>query len=189
MKLILGSHSPSRRMLLERAGFAFECLSPNIDEKAIRDTDPIKLTHALAHAKADALLMRVEEASLIITSDQVVACNGSILEKPTNAIEARAFLEGYALHPAEVVTTVVVTNTTTKQRQAGTDIARAWFFPIEPAVIEALLLDPKTYAYAGGFSIEDPRLAPFIQKVEGTTDSIMGLPLALTKELLEKASH
>lgn len=36
MKIILGSKSPSRKLVLERAGFQFEVLSADIDEKAIR---------------------------------------------------------------------------------------------------------------------------------------------------------
>ena len=36
----------------------------------------------IANAKADALLSKVTEPSILITSDQVIVCNGVIREKP-----------------------------------------------------------------------------------------------------------
>ena len=72
MKIILGSQSKGRRHVLESMGYEFGVMSSNIDEKAIRFNDPQKLTIALAHAKADALLPRIQEPALLITSDQVV---------------------------------------------------------------------------------------------------------------------
>ena len=64
-KLILGSSSKWRREQMEQMGYVFETRSADIDEYAItvdgnldtRSTsDPHKLTLAIAHAKADAIL-------------------------------------------------------------------------------------------------------------------------------------
>lgn len=101
--------------------------------------------------------------------------------------EARAFLVGYATHPTETVTAVVVTNTKTEKRFGGVDIARVWFHPIPEATISELLDAPETYRYAGGFSVDDERLKPFIAKIEGAMDSILGLPMEMTKRLMKEA--
>lgn len=60
MRVILGSSSPWRKEVLKILGYEFDCMSPDIDEKSIRDSDPHKLTLKIAHAKADALLPQVQ---------------------------------------------------------------------------------------------------------------------------------
>ncbi|KAG7024197.1 Maf-like protein, partial [Cucurbita argyrosperma subsp. argyrosperma] len=40
---------------------------------------------------------------------------------------------------------------------------------------------------AGGLIIEHPLILPYVKKVVGTTDSVMGLPKALTEKLLKEA--
>jgi len=180
MNIILGSQSQGRRAILYTMGYEFAVMAANIDERAIRSDDPRALTLALAHAKADALLPRIHEPVLLITSDQVVIWQGKILEKPENAEEARAFLRGYADDPAETVTAVVVANTATGVRRQGVDLARVWFRWIPGAVIDQVIAQGEIFAHAGGFSITDPLLSAYIDRVEGTAESVIGLPTALT---------
>jgi septum formation protein len=59
-------------MVMSEIGYNFSTLSPDIDEKAIRHSDPYLLPVLVARAKADALLKRVNIPALIITADQVV---------------------------------------------------------------------------------------------------------------------
>jgi len=145
------------------------------------------LTLALAHAKADALLPQIHQAALLITSDQVVVWQGTIREKPEHADKAHAFLRSYAEAPAETVTAVVVTNTATGVRRQGVDLARVWFRRIPEAVIDQVIAQGEIFSYAGGFSITDPLLAAYIERVEGSTDSVIGLPKALTQRLIRAA--
>lgn len=188
MKIILGSASKSRGRILEEKGVVFEIMSADIDEKAIRDRDPSKLVLKLAHAKADALIPRITEDALLITSDQVVVCNGEILEKPPDADEERSMLRMYASHPAETVTSVVVINTQTGKRAEGVDRARVWFRPFPDEFIEHMVAYPRVYELAGGVSIGDPLFMPYIERIEGERESIIGLPWALTHQLLTELS-
>lgn len=73
MEIILGSQSKGRRGVLERAGYTFDVMSADIDERAIRRDDPKELTRALARAKADALLPKIVGQALLVTSDQMEA--------------------------------------------------------------------------------------------------------------------
>jgi septum formation protein len=168
-------------------GYAFAVMPAHIDERAIRSEDPGALTLALAHAKADALLPQIHEPALLITSDQVVVWQGKIREKPAHAEEARAFLRGYADGPAETVTAVVVTNTATGVRQQGVDVATVWFRRIPEEVIAQAIAQEEVFAHAGGFSITDPLLEAYIERVDGTTESVIGLPTALTRRLIRAA--
>jgi predicted house-cleaning NTP pyrophosphatase (Maf/HAM1 superfamily) len=99
----------------------------------------------------------------------------------------RAFLRGYAEGPAETVTAVVVTNTTTGVRQQGVDVATVWFRRIPEEVIDQVVARGEVFAHAGGFSITDPLLEAYIERVGGTAESVIGLPTALTRQLLRAA--
>jgi septum formation protein len=184
MHIILGSQSHGRRELLSAMGYAFAVMPAHIDERAIHADDPDALTLALAHAKADALLPQIHEPAFLITADQVVVWQGKICEKPKHAEEARAFLRGYAEGPAETVTAVVVTYTATGLRQQGVDRATVWFRRIPEEVIDQVIARGKVYAHVGGFSITDPLLEASIERVDGTAESVIGLPTALTRQLL-----
>lgn len=189
MKIILGSSSPSRQKILREAGFDFSVMSPDIDEKQIRHADPAEMVMAIAQAKAAALLPRIHHAALLITVDQIVVCDQHVHEKPHSLAEAQLFLQRYAHHPAEVLTAVVVTNTITRQAAELIDISRIYFDSALANRSATLTVAEVDFACAGGFQIEGAGLlAPYIVRVEGTLDSIIGIPVALTQQLLAKVS-
>lgn len=185
MKIVLGSQSKPRQRVLRDMGLEFEVMSPGIDEKAIRFGDPKQLTLALAHAKADALIKKITKSALLITSDQVVVCNEKILEKPETPEEARQCMQGYAHFPAQTVTAVVVTNTETRERQEGVDTATVWMKPFPEDIIEQFIRQGGVFSWAGGFSVEKALQLGLVKRMEGAVDSVMGLPIILTRQLLQ----
>ena len=186
MNIILGSASKQRKMVLERWGYPFEVMTSDIDEKAIRDDDPKKLTMALAKAKAEALLPKIKEPALLITADQVIVWNGEILEKPENPEQARQFLKGYSQYPAQPVNAVVVTNTQTGAQRGENDENKVHFRGFPDDVIEQLIAEGNIFSQAGAFSLEDPLVAPYVQHIEGTLDSIEGLSKEITERLMKE---
>jgi len=186
MKIILGSHSPRRRKILEEMGYKFEVMSPNIDEKAIRFDDPKKLTLTLAKAKAEALKTKIFEPSILITSDLVVVWEGKILEKPENEKELREFLQGYNLHPAETIGAIVVTNTKTGKQVEAIDTAKVHFNPFSEEDIQEIIKDGKAFDFAGGFYVEGDLWAKHINKIEGTKYSALGLSKNLVEKLISE---
>lgn len=185
MKIILGSQSKGRKRVMEEMGFQFETMSSDIDEKAIRHDNPKILTMTLAHAKADALLPKIKEEVILITTDGVGLCNGKILEKPEDAKEAREFLRSYEKYPVEIITSVVVTNTATGKQAEGTGSATIYFYPIPDIVIDQLIKEGYVFNLAGAFDIFGV-FEKYIHKIEGERESIIGLPKVLTLKLIEE---
>jgi septum formation protein len=183
-RIILGSGSKYRQQLLRELGYAFEVISPDIDEQAIRFADPAELALALAHAKADAVLGELQSPALVITADQVVAHGGQIREKPGSADEARHFMRTGSDGPSETVSAVVVTDSATGRRAAGVDIVRIYLRPLPEALIEDRIADGEVFYCAGALRIEDPLIEPYIERIEGALDSVMGLPKKLTAQLI-----
>jgi len=182
-------------------GIEFECFPADIDEKAIRFDDPEELVKAIANAKADTLLSRHcregvwvnpdgskhEGVTLLVTSDQVVVHEGRILEKPESEEEARAFITGYTTSPPSTVSAIVVTNVSNGKRVCGIDRAAVVFKSIPAEVIELLIKDEATMHCCGGLVVEEPKVQPYIDRIEGGMDSVMGLGKAVTRDLLVKA--
>lgn len=191
MRLILGSASPGRRkyakILAEELGANLEIVSSDIDEKAIRDSDPQTLVRKLSEAKANALLPTLsDQESLLITADQVVTWNDEIREKPRNAEEGRQFLRDYANSSVHILSGVRVTNLATGAAMDGVHIATVTFGDIPDAVIEDLVSEGSCLGCAGSLKAEDPRMLPHETKSDLQEDHARGLPLELTKQLIQR---
>lgn len=186
MKIILGSKSVGRQSVLKGAGYNFEVVTADMDEKAIRFGDSKKLVLALAHAKADAILPKITESAILITADQVVVCNGAILKKPKDEDEARKFIRSYKSHPMETVSSIVVTNTETGKRAEGIDIAKVYFDAIPEKAIDEALEDGRIMYCAGAMRCEDKPFSDYVERFEGTKDSTSGLPLKLLGQLMKE---
>jgi len=186
MKLILGSGSRGRRGVLEQAGYQFEVVTADIDEKAVRHDDPEKLVLALAKAKAEAILPKITEPALLITADQVVVCNGQVLEKPRDEEEARLFLRGYLKHPMDAINAVVVTNTETGKQVGQIETSRIYFKPFSEAVIDEAIAIGRVMSCAGAMRNEEAPFCNYIEKFEGTKDSTSGMPLKVLAELIKQ---
>lgn len=188
MKIILGSQSVSRQRILTRAGYEFEVMSADIDEKAIRSENIKELVIMLANAKADALLKVINEPTILITADQIVVCNGEAREKPIDADEAKRFLRSYAEHPVEALNGIAVVNTGNGKRVTRFDISTVKFQPISEGIIKRLIEQGNIFNQAGAFSAEDPLLESSIEYIDGTIDSIEGLPMDVVKEMIIQVS-
>ena len=171
---------------MEELGLPFEILVPDIDEKAIRRDTAEELVIAIAEAKANELVPKVNEPAILITSDQVVLCQGEILEKPRSKEEARKFLGKYMKFPAETIGAVVVTNTATGKRGKGIQRAKIYFKLLPEDVVERHIESGKALRGAGGFQVHDPELKNYIDYIEGTFDSVTGLSKELVLKLIKE---
>ncbi|KAK6245405.1 hypothetical protein SCA6_008495 [Theobroma cacao] len=229
-KVILGSSSIARRKILAEMGYEFTLMSADIDEKGIRKETPEELVIALAEAKADSILSKLQtinnqekderpiiliaadtaeailhrlpvgdyikeaEPTLVITSDQDchvgISCTDvlcAVREKPANEKEAREYIKGYSGGHAATVGSVLVTNLKTGFRKGEWDRVEIYFHEIPDEVIEKLIEEGTVLHVAGGLIIEHPLIKPYVKQVVGTTDSVMGLPKALTEKLIKEA--
>ncbi|KAK3224117.1 hypothetical protein Dsin_011142 [Dipteronia sinensis] len=173
-KIILGSSSMARREILAEMGYEFTIVTADIDEKSIRKEKPEELVMALAEAKADAIISRIQStgqfeeddhATLLITADTVVVYEGKIREKPSGPEEAREFIKGYSGSHAAVVGSIFVCNLKTGTRKGGWDRAEVYFHDIPDEVIDNMIEEGITQNVAGGLMLEHPLTLPFVEAV------------------------
>jgi predicted house-cleaning NTP pyrophosphatase (Maf/HAM1 superfamily) len=102
--IILASGSPRRRELLEEAGYNFTVVPPAEDVECgvCSESGPAGLVAELAYRKASAVRsqllsnpqsgIRNPKSSIILAADTVAECDGFILGKPRDELDARAML-------------------------------------------------------------------------------------------------
>ena len=202
--LILGSASFTRKLILKEMGVKYAiCVRP-IDEKGLGDREkdpPRDLVLTLAKAKMDHLVSEVKAGNcqddlpegqsefVILTGDQVVTCNGRILEKPESIDEAKSFVGQYGTHPPSTVGSCVLTHVPSMIQVSGVDTATIYFkqdIPAGELVDQLVAQDQPIMSCAGGLMVEHPLVKEYIERIDGTEDSVMGLSKDLVVSLLEE---
>lgn len=184
MKLILGSSSPFRRKILEDAGISFEVVTPDIDERHIRALDHLHTPVVLSYAKVQAVAEKVTGPAIIVACDQVIVCNGSILEKPRDAEEVRIWYKLYAANPVQYVNGITILNTETGTCLTAQEITTATFSEIPETFTEAQIQKGIIFNCAG--AIHDEVHDAYATIIKGSKESTIGLPLEFVLQMIEK---
>ncbi|GKY94144.1 hypothetical protein MPSEU_000380500 [Mayamaea pseudoterrestris] len=203
--LILGSASFTRKLILKEMGVNYHILVRPINERSLgnRDTDkPSDLVLHLAQAKMDHLVSEIQAGRcdndlpsqneyIILTGDQVVTCNGKILEKPETVDEAKTMVAMYSKHPPSTVGSVVLMHLPSKLTVAGVDTATIYFKnePNDGLVDRLLEEDAPILSCAGGLMVEHKLVKQYIERIDGTEDSVMGLSKKLVLRLLTELAE
>ena len=182
--LVLASQSPTRARLLESAGLSFQVVPPAIDESAVKEAvlngndgiDAADLSLILAQTKA-ASVSETQGSALVIGADQVLACDGTLFDKPRDRDDARRQLvtlrgTAHALHTSVACAEggEVLWHTHTQATLTMRDFSNE-FLGQYMALVGADLT-----ASVGGYQLEGPG-AQLFDAVDGDYFSILGLPL------------
>lgn len=207
--LLLGSASFTRKLILRQMNIPIHPLVRPIDEKALGDrsefANPKELVLEVASAKMDHLVKEIQNGNcvddmpttegdgaptdewILLTGDQVVLSQSTILEKPTSIEQAKQFVSGYATSPCSTVGSCILTHLPTGIRVAGVDTATIHFHSTMngDTLVDALLAEgAPILSCAGGLMIEHPLVQQHIDRIDGTEDSVMGLSKELVMRLL-----
>jgi septum formation protein len=200
LPLILASASPRRRELLRAAGLDFEVLPADVNEDLPARGDPERLARELALRKARAAAERVaaldpRRACLVLGADTVVAvplADGGaprLLAKPADEREAHAMLELLSDTRHAVVTGVAVVRLPSRAEQA--DSERTWvrMRAITQEERADYVASGEWRGKAGGYAIQESA-DRFVTGLDGGGfDNVVGLPVGLARELLQRAAR
>lgn len=182
MGLILASGSPQRRKLLRAAGLRFKVVPSRVSESS-RERNPRRLVLVLAERKARAVA-KTQPRHLVLGADTIVVCRGQILGKPKDPADALRILRRLNGSWQRVYTGVAVAADGGKRllKTAVVSRVRARKLPDE----QLRRLAGKHLDKAGGYAVQD-RDDPFIDRVEGPFDNVVGLPVDAVLRLLARA--
>ncbi|MBE5872599.1 MAG: septum formation protein Maf [Lachnospiraceae bacterium] len=180
--VFLASASPRRRELLAHAGYTFEIIVSDSEEKSDY-TIPHEFVTDLALQKALAVYNRMEkeQSFFVIGADTVVACDNEILGKPSDEADARRMLNLLSGRTHQVYTGVGICFYDHKKQKLKkhsfyekTDVT---FYEMSPEEIEAYIATKDPFDKAGAYGIQSGA-SIYIRKIHGDYNNVVGLPIA-----------
>ena len=202
--MVLASASPRRHRLLAEAGVRFEIEPADVDESIDTSLGAADVAEDLARRKALEVARRRREAGLaaplsIIGSDTIVVIglDGStdrrFLEKAADAAEARGMLEDLSGTRHRVITGVAVARIDPGDVEAkvvaGHETTFVTMRQLSPPEIDDYIASREWEGKAGSYAIQETA-DRFVSGLEGGGfDNVVGLPVALTLELLGAAAR
>ena len=190
-RLILGSASPRRRILLATLGVAFECgAAHGVDESKVTGTAS-ECVVQLARCKAEAVLAKAggaanDVATRVLSADTVVAVSDrgteEVFGKPSEADHAREMLARLAGSTHEVYTAVALAAPTEAIR-VEVEVTKVTFRALTAHDIDTYVASGEPMGKAGAYAIQGEGRS-LVAGVSGCYYNVVGLPLARTARLL-----
>ncbi|KAL7699982.1 Maf-like protein [Lotmaria passim] len=188
--MVVGTSSLRRREISKtHFGDTYELvyLSPDIDEKRFRSSDPFELTSMIAHAKMAALREKIAEdtdqqarilqrpGSVAVTFDQVVYYHNEIREKPESKEEAIAFIKSYSNDELGTVMTTVLYSFDKDKLLSMPNTTLTFYREIPDDAIARVVERGQCFHTAGAFVVEDVDMHKSEVKIEpGTKEDVCG---------------
>ena len=175
-ELILASTSRYRRELLERLGFAFRCVAPDVDETAVKRLGlaPRDLALELAKRKAG-IGAKANPAACVIGSDQVCSLGSRIFSKPMDRAGAIAQLEALSGQTHELSTAVAMASG--NELETHVEVTTLRMRELSRAEIERFVDLDTPFDCAGSYKIEAHGIGLFAAIQSTDWNAIVGLPL------------
>src|SRR3989454_235293 len=180
--LVLASGSPRRRQLLEMLGLPFRVVLPEVDETYRNSEAPEAYVVRLARKKATAVAAR-EPGELVLGADTTVVVRGEVLGKPSSPDEAAAMLARLRGRTHQVLSGVALA--AGDRVEHALDVTDVTFRPLDDATITAYVATGEPMDKAGAYAVQG-RGAMLVEGIRGDFFGVMGLPLRLVLELLER---
>ncbi|MFT4710384.1 MAG: septum formation protein [Bacteroidia bacterium] len=207
MKLVLGSASPRRKSLLTEAGLDFLVLPADVDESfdpaTAAEVAAVLLAERKAHGTSAIADRELDgerpwiiggDTLVVIGADPTETAPGNIptyLGKPRDEQDAISMLARLSGTTHRVVTGVAVYRRGSGDEpdiiQSAAEVTFVTMRVITEAEQHAYAASGEWRGKAGGYAIQESA-DQFVERLEGGGfDNVVGLPVALTLKLLQKA--
>lgn len=186
-KLILASASPRRLELLSQIGIKPDAVIPaDIDETILKGELPKNLATRLAKGKAEKIAIANPNA-FILAADTVVACGRRLMDKPTDANDARRILEILSgrRHKVYGGLCLIAPDGKSRSRLCETTVS---FRRLSQSEITAYIDSGEWEGKAGAYAIQG-MAATFTKFLSGSHSNVIGLSLYDVASMLDTAGY
>ena len=203
MRLILASASRRRADLLAAAGFTFETIVTDVDERQRPGETPVAYVRRLAVEKSAAGLAIVDgpaeaghyrdgpepvasgfswtDPLVILGADTAVVVDGDVLGKPRDDEDAAVMLRRLSGRAHEVLTGISLRNSASEV--GGVETTVVSFSPLSESDIAWYRSSQEGRDKAGGYAIQG-LASRFVRVIRGSTSNVVGLPMEMLGRLL-----
>ncbi len=182
-EIVLASGSPRRAELLAQLGWVPKILSVDIDESVVVGEAAKAYCLRMAKEKSYHARNSIQMSLPVLTADTIVVLGDEILGKPKDRADAVSTLHKLSGGEHQVYTAVCVFHAgKSKTILSASTVKMA---PISEAQIAAYVATGEPMDKAGAYGIQG-YAAMWIENINGSYSSIMGLPLFETTALLDE---
>ena len=179
VRLVLASASPRRRELLALTGIPFVIDAPEVDE-----TCALGAKAAVAELSRKALAAAARHpGQVVLASDTLVAIDDAPLGKPRDEADAFRMLRSLSGRWHQVYTGVCVISAA-GDILSGVDSTDVRFGDMSDEAIRAYIRTGEPMDKAGAYALQGAA-GLWIEEIHGSASNVIGLPLTLTRALLE----
>ncbi|MBR5580903.1 MAG: septum formation protein Maf [Treponema sp.] len=189
--IILASGSPRRQETLKTLGIPFQVIIPDINEDLIEGIELEKLPEYLASKKVEyvsKMLPAKQEVPWILGADTIMLMDGKVYGKPADIDEAIMFLKEFSGKTHTVITSIALYNGKLKYLSTRTAQTKVTFAPLTQDEIDWYISTGEWHNVAGGYRIQGFG-SYFIKKIEGTSSTVVGLPLFELYDMLKEQGY
>lgn len=184
-KIILASGSPRRKELLAGLNIDFTVdTGNNFDESYDGNIPHEEIPKVLSEGKSYGFHRDLMADEILITSDTLVLCNDKVMGKPHSREEAYEMLKTLSGCSHKVITAITIRDLTGCRTVSDTAIVH--FKELTDKEIYYYIDTFKPYDKAGAYGIQEWIGYIAIDRIEGSFFTIMGLPVHLVYQELDK---
>ena len=182
--LLLASRSPRRRELLTGAGFAFEVVSPTVNEVSSGSFTLREATAWNALRKGLAVARQHPE-EVVLAADTLVELEGRIIGKPADRAGAVRILRLLSGQTHVVASSVFIAHLRAGKSESFTVLSRVVFKKLNDRMIEDYLSRVDPLDKAGAYAAQGDGGA-IIARIVGSRSNVIGLPMEETGATLAR---
>lgn len=173
-ELVLASNSPRRKEILYNAGFRFSIEVRPTEEYFSSDMPVDQVPVYLAETKL-AEFDNISDSQIVLCADTVVICEGQILNKPQNHLEAFEMLQLLAGKSHEVITGVATI--INGEVSSFSDKSIVEFKELREEEINFYIEECQPFDKAGAYGIQEYMGMVGVKNIKGSFYTVMGLPI------------
>lgn len=186
MKVILASNSPRRKELLNQILDKFEVIKSDFNEDDIKEKNPENLVKMLSLKKAEAVFDKFKDNELlVIGGDTLVYFDGQVLGKPKNEEDAYRTLKRLQNNKNEVYSafTIILKKNNEIIKETSLSKSIVTMRSMSDEQIKQYIKTREPMDKAGSYAVQGIG-SKFIENIEGSYSSVVGLDVEKLKELL-----
>lgn len=181
--VLLASKSPRRKQLLTEMGCAFKIVHQDVEEDFPNDLPLEQVPAFLARKKAHSIREQLAPGQVILASDTIVLQDQVIFHKPKDYDDAFRILRALSDQQHAVITGVCLLSL--EREVTLSDTATVHMAPLSSSEIDYYIKCCKPYDKAGAYAIQEWIGLTKIKKIEGTYNTIVGLPTQKVYDALQ----
>lgn len=178
--LILASASPRRRLLMRKHGYKFRIVPSHVSEVVRGKLSPRQFVNHLALKKAVHIAKKYPQ-SVVLGADTIVFQGGKIIGKPKHAEDASKILWRLSGAWQKVYTGVAIAWAGGEMTLVQTAVTGVKFRRLTDKDVR--MAARKHLDKAGAYSVQQKN-DPFVERMVGDYDNVVGLPMRVVKRLL-----